>query len=184
MLGCVTMVALHRPDMGRVSCTCRVVRQHLLIVVRFLSILKFEDDKGSLDYRKRLKAQRVPKHITMQGQKYDGDRMCDHCGWLTSNVKTEGECSMCLWCDLCDDCKRQCRGTGELLCPNCPEDYTLTEKDFQCPRDYRHTRELLNFSNAAHDSHDLFKSHGSWSPRTEKKYGRPVHPLASYMHVA
>ena len=185
MLGWVTMRALHRPDMGRVSCTCRVVRQHLLIVVRCLSIIKFEVYQGSCDSRKRLKAQLVPKPITMQGQKYDCDRMCAHCGWLTSNVITEGGCSMCLWYDLCDDCKRQCKGTGELLCLQCPEDYTLKEKDFQCPRDYRSTRERLILKYAVWDVHDLFESTGMWHPSNVKRYGRPAeHPLGSYMHVA
>ena len=144
-----------------------------------------ENYQGSLDSRKRLKAQLVPKPITMQGQKYDCDRMCAHCGWLTSNVITEGGCSMCLWYDLCDDCKRQCKGTDELLCPQCPEDYTPKEKDFQCPRDYRSARELLILKNAVYDVHDLFESTGMWHPSNVKRYGRPAeHPLGSYMHVA
>ena len=173
MLGYVTMIALWRRDMGRVSCTCRVARHHLMLVLRLLHISQFEDYQGLCSRRDREKAQLIPRPLTMQCQPYNGDRMCDHCGWLTSNVKTWGECSMCLWEDICRDCKRQGRDTGKLLCPQCPNGCTLTEKDFECPRDYRHTRELLNFSNAAHDLHDVLNS--EWPP------GLGEHPFASYL---
>ena len=173
MLGYVTMIALWRRDMGRVSCTCRVARHHLMLVSRFLAILRFEDYQSSCSAYVREKTQRMPRPLTMQCQPYNGDRMCDHCGWLTSNVKSWDECRVCQWDGICSDCGRQCRDTGKILCPHCPTGDTPPEKDFECPRDYRHTRELLNFSNAAHDLHDVLNS--QWPPGLEE------HPFASYL---
>ena len=108
MLGMLAVVSLHIKEKGRVASTCRRQHHYLFVVVRYLQLI-FYENALELELSGAMQGQpMLPPPLTLQGQRFNVNIMCEFCGVLTSNLSVAYiSCIDCKRGGLCNDCLRE-----------------------------------------------------------------------------